>query len=44
MGFDTALMDLISTENYIALYVAAVALLAGVIYLFNRYLPKPDAR
>lgn len=44
MSFDTALMDLISTENYIAIYVASVALLAGVIYLFNRYLPKPDAR
>jgi len=44
VGMDTGYIDLLSTENYIALYVGSVALLAGAIWLFNKYLHKPEAQ
>ena len=44
MAIDTGFTDIMSTENYIALYIAAVALLAGAVWLLNKYLPKPEAR
>ena len=44
MAIDTGFTDILSTENYIVLYVGAVALLAGAVWLLNKYLPKPEAR
>ena len=44
MGIDTGFMDILSTENYIALYAGAAALLAGCIWLLRKYLPKPVAQ
>ena len=44
MGMDTSYMDLLSTENYIGLYVGCVVLLAGAIWLFNKYLRKPEVQ
>ena len=44
MSMDTSYMDLLSTENYIVLYVGCVVLLAGAIWLFNKYLRKPEVQ